>query len=89
MDLDSLVKAGERIFQLMRIATCMYGVTAADDQLPEMAMRPIADCGQEGHVPNMVKMLPEYYAIREWDSVSGRPYKTHMEKLGIGDLAGR
>ena len=64
MDLDAMLKAGERIFQLMRAMTCKLGVTPGDDNLPAIVLRPIPDSGQQGHVPNMEKMLPEYYQIR-------------------------
>jgi aldehyde:ferredoxin oxidoreductase len=87
MDMDSLLKAGERNFQLMRAMTCKLGVTPDDDKLPEIALRPIPDGGQEGNVPPMAKMLPEYYAIRDWNSVTGRPSKARMESLGMGELA--
>ena len=88
MDVDSLLKAGERIFQLMRAMTCRFGVTPKDDELPEIALRPIPDSGQEGNVPNMAKMLPEYYDIRDWDKSTGKPSKARMETLGMGALAG-
>jgi aldehyde:ferredoxin oxidoreductase len=88
LDLDGLLKAGERNFQLMRAMTCKLGVTPADDQLPEIALRPIPDSGQEGNVPNMAKMLPEYYVIRDWDSKTGKPSKERMESLGMGDMVG-
>jgi aldehyde:ferredoxin oxidoreductase len=87
--LDDIMKSGERIFQLSRSMTCKMGVTAKDDQLPEIAMRPIPDSGQEGHVPNMAKMLPEYYAIRDWDKATGKPSKARMEKLDMGSLCGK
>jgi aldehyde:ferredoxin oxidoreductase len=88
VDQDAILKAGERIFQLMRAMTCRFGVTPRDDVLPEIALRPIPDGGQEGNVPNMAKMLPEYYEIRDWDRESGKPSKDRLEKLGIGALAG-
>jgi len=88
IDQDAILKAGERIFQLMRAMTCRFGVTPKDDELPEIALRPIPDSGQEGNIPNMAKMLPEYYEIRDWDKSSGKPSKDRMEKLGIGALAG-
>jgi len=86
-DLDQLLKAGERAFQLQRSLSCKLGITAKDDALPELAMRPILDGGQEGHVPNMEKMLPEYYALRDWDSVTGKPTKKRLESLGMPEIA--
>jgi aldehyde:ferredoxin oxidoreductase len=88
VDQDAILKAGERIFQLMRAMTCRFGVTPKDDELPEIALRPIPDGGQEGNVPNMARMLPEYYEIRDWDKASGKPTKARMEQLGMGALAG-
>jgi len=86
-DMDKLMKAGERVFQLQRALSCKLGVTSKDDVLPELAMRPIPDSGQEGHVPNMEKMLPEYYALRDWDSASGKPSKKRLESLGMPEIA--
>jgi hypothetical protein len=53
--MDELLKAGERTFQMQRALSCKLGITAKDDILPELAMRPIPEGGQEGHVPNMEK----------------------------------
>ena len=86
-DMDKLMKAGERVFQLQRALSCKLGITSKDDVLPELAMRPIPDSGQEGHVPNMEKMLPEYYALRDWDSASGKPSKKRLESLGMPEIA--
>jgi aldehyde:ferredoxin oxidoreductase len=86
-DLDQLLKAGERAFQLQRSLSCKLGITAKDDVLPELAMRPIPDSGQEGHVPNMEKMLPEYYALRDWDKATGKPSKKRLESLGMPEVA--
>jgi aldehyde:ferredoxin oxidoreductase len=86
-DIEQLLKAGERIFQLQRALSCKLGITARDDVLPELVMRPIPDGGQEGHVPNMEKMLPEYYALRDWDRVTGRPSRRRLEALGMPEIA--
>ncbi|MGA3112962.1 MAG: aldehyde ferredoxin oxidoreductase family protein [Syntrophobacteraceae bacterium] len=82
-----LLKTGERIFQLQRALSCKLGISARDDELPELAQRPIAGGGQEGHVPNLHKMLPEYYALREWDNVTGRPTRQCLERLGLLEIA--
>ena len=87
VDLDQLLKAGERAFQLQRSLSCKLGITAKDDVLPELAMKPIPDSGQEGHVPNVEKMLPEYYALRDWDSLTGKPSKKRLESLGMPEIA--
>ncbi|MFH2131103.1 MAG: aldehyde ferredoxin oxidoreductase family protein [bacterium] len=88
-EMEDLIRAGERIFQLQRALSCRLGIRAEDDQLPEIILRPIPDGGQEGHVPNMAKMLPEYYALRDWDPVSGLPSRERLESLGMPDVAKR
>ena len=85
--MDQLLKAGERIFQLQRALSCKLGITSKDDVLPELVMRPIQDGGQEGHVPNMEKMLPDYYALRDWDLASGKPSKERLVSLGMKEIA--
>ncbi|MGD0021400.1 MAG: aldehyde ferredoxin oxidoreductase family protein [Smithellaceae bacterium] len=85
--MDELLKAGERTFQLQRALSNKLGITAKDDVMPELALRPIPDGGQEGHVPNMVKMLPEYYAVRDWDKTTGKPSKKRLESLGMPEIA--
>jgi len=87
MDLDQLLKAGERAFQLQRALSCKLGISAKDDVLPDLVMKPIPEGGTEGHVPNMQKMLPEYYAIRGWDKETGKPSKKRLESLGMPEIA--
>jgi len=86
-NMEQLLKAGERIFQLQRALSCKLGITSKDDVLPELILRPIPDGGQEGHVPDMEKMLPEYYAIRDWDNMTGKPSKQRLENLGMPEIA--
>lgn len=86
-DMDQLLNAGERMFQLQRALSCKLGITANDDVLPELITRPIEQGGQEGHVPNMEKMLPEYYALREWDSSTGKPSKKRLQDLNMPEIA--
>jgi aldehyde:ferredoxin oxidoreductase len=86
-DMDKLLTAGERVFQLQRALSCKLGISAKDDVMPELAMRPIPDGGQEGHVPNIEKMLPKYYAIRDWNKATGKPSKARLESLGMPEIA--
>jgi aldehyde:ferredoxin oxidoreductase len=32
-------------------------------------------------------MLPEYYALRDWDSTTGKPSKKRLESLGMSEIA--
>jgi aldehyde:ferredoxin oxidoreductase len=87
VDLGQLLKIGERVFQLQRALSCKFGISANDDVLPELIMKPITEGGTEGHVPDMQKMLPEYYALRDWDKITGKPSKKRLESLGMPEIA--
>jgi len=34
-----------------------------------------------------VKLMDEYYALRGWDSVTGRPSKEKLAELGLDDVS--
>jgi aldehyde:ferredoxin oxidoreductase len=87
IDLDQLLKSGERIFQLQRALSCKLGISSKDDVLPDMIMKPIQEGGTEGHVPNLDKMLSEYYAIRDWNKATGKPSRKRLESLGMPEIA--
>lgn len=83
---DNLLPMGERIFQLKRMLNCRLGVTAADDQLPALVLQPLEDGGTEGYVPRMEEMLRDYYRVRGWDPVTGRPTRARLATLGLADI---
>jgi aldehyde:ferredoxin oxidoreductase len=87
VDLQQLLRAGERVFQLQRALSCKLGISAKDDVLPDLIMKPIPEGGTEGHVPNIGKMLSEYYALRDWDKITGKPSKKRLESLGMPEIA--
>jgi len=87
MDVNDVMRMGERIFQLQRAMSCRLGVAAKDDHLPGILMRPLPDGGTEGHIPNMEKMLTEYYALRGWDPVTGKPSHERLMSLDLVDVA--
>ena len=61
MDLEELLRTGERIFDLKRCFNVREGVTSADDTLP---VRVAGGPGGE----NLANLLDEYYALRGWSS---------------------
>ncbi|MHA1253296.1 MAG: aldehyde ferredoxin oxidoreductase C-terminal domain-containing protein, partial [Candidatus Helarchaeota archaeon] len=61
------------------------GITAENDQLPEIMLRPL-DGGTEGKVPDIKQMLKEYYEYRNWDPVSGKPNKEKLKQLGLEEF---
>jgi aldehyde:ferredoxin oxidoreductase len=65
---QSLLEAGERVFNLERLFLLGAGFTAADDTLaPRMLEEPLAEGPAAGHVVELGRMLPEFYRHRGWD----------------------
>jgi aldehyde:ferredoxin oxidoreductase len=78
---------GERIFNLKRLINAAYGVTAADDTLPErLAALPRPSGGAAGVLPDMALMMAEYYDVRGWDPQTGSPNPQRLAALGLGHL---
>ena len=84
---DDVLLAGERIFQLQRLLSCSLGTSAAEDRLPDILLRPLPDGEAKGRVPDMESMLGQYYALRSWDPVSGKPSRERLTSLGMKDIA--
>lgn len=82
-DIPSLLKAGERAWNLKRLYNGKLGLTRATEKLPKLLLQALPDGGQEGHVPDMETMLKEYYTACSWDSVSGMPTIEKQKELGI------
>jgi aldehyde:ferredoxin oxidoreductase len=81
------LQAGERIWNLERLYNLKAGFTAKDDTLPSRLLKdPIPSGPAKGYVNHLDKMLPEYYALRGWDS-AGVPTRQKLDGLGL-DLIG-
>ncbi len=87
-DLDELMACGERIWMLKRGLNNLMGVTAADDRLPKRMLTPFKEGGAAGSLPDMDRMLKEYYPLRGLDAY-GRPSKEKLQSLGLSELATR
>ena len=64
----------------------MMGVTREDDRLPKRILAPLGEGAAAGSVPDVEKLLQEYYEIRGLDS-KGKPKKEVLIEAGLGDLA--
>ena len=84
---DELMATGERLFNLKRAYSIRCGVRRADDVLPDRLEHLDRQTGgAAGSLPDMPRLLAEYYALRDWDE-RGIPSATRLERLGLGDLA--
>jgi aldehyde:ferredoxin oxidoreductase len=85
---DELMAAGERLFNLKRAYNLRCGVRGADDRLPDRFLHLDRKTGgAAGSLPDMARLLPEYYALRGWDK-RGFPTPDTLRRLGLDEVAG-
>jgi aldehyde:ferredoxin oxidoreductase len=78
---DDVYTIGDRVNTLERMFNIREGIDASQDCLPErFAREPASD--PDKHTVDVLKMLPEYYQLRNWDA-NGVPTPEHLQKLGI------
>ncbi len=80
---ESVLEAGERIWNLERKFNLDAGLTAADDTLPKRLLKDAAKTGPaKGLVNKLDEMLPNYYAARGW-SADGVPTNDTLDRLSV------
>lgn len=80
---DSIMEAGDRIWNLERIFNLEAGVDPSQDTLPRRLLEdPIAEGPSKGEVARLSEMLPGYYEIRGW-SKEGIPTEAKKKALGL------
>jgi aldehyde:ferredoxin oxidoreductase len=84
--LKDLLACGERTWLLKRGLGNMMGVNAKDDRLPKRILTPLKEGSAAGSVPDVEKLLREYYEIRGLDE-EGKPRREVLVKAGLEDLA--
>lgn len=83
---DSLMKAGERIFNIKRLFNLKCGISGEQDTLPgRILFTPRPEGSAAGTLPDLPKMLKDYYAARQWDS-NGIPFESTLERLELDRL---
>ncbi|HUW95671.1 MAG TPA: aldehyde ferredoxin oxidoreductase C-terminal domain-containing protein [Anaerolineae bacterium] len=43
--------------------------------------------GTGGYVPDVDRLLSDYYEARQWDRVTGKPTKRKLVELGLDEVA--
>jgi aldehyde:ferredoxin oxidoreductase len=82
-DEDSLLEAGDRIYNLERLFLLEAGFTKAEDTLPQrMLSEPLPEGPGKGLVVQLDEMLPEFYQLRGWDE-DGVPTDEKLLSLGL------
>jgi len=80
---QTMLEAGERIWNLERKFNLDAGLTMADDTLPKRLLKDAAKTGPaKGMVNRLDEMLPQYYAARGW-TTDGIPTAETLSRLGV------
>ena len=80
---ETMLEAGERIWNLERQFNLAAGLTKEDDTLPKRLLKDAAKTGPaKGMVNRLDEMLPLYYEARGWDA-QGAPTDETMSRLGL------
>lgn len=80
---ESLIKVGERIWNIEKLFNLKAGLTRADDTLPKRILKEGLPGGPaKGKIVDLEPMLAEYYKLRGWDE-QGVPMKKKLKELGL------
>ncbi len=84
-DLEEMMLAGARGWNLKRMINYRLGLTCKNDTLPKALLQPFVDhpAGADGYVPDFENMLVDYYKARGWDVETGIPTKEKLIGLGL------
>lgn len=84
---SGLMIAGERILNLKRALNLLWGLKTEDEKLPGLLLRPLEEGGTAQYVPDVERLLSDYYEVRKWDRRSGRPTLEKLRQLDLADVA--
>jgi aldehyde:ferredoxin oxidoreductase len=88
VNLDELLKIGERILAVERAFNVREGLTRKDDTLPERFLtKPIPEGPAKGQVVHLEPMIDRYYELRAWDKKTGYPQRQRLIELGLESAA--
>lgn len=80
---ESVLKCGERIYNLERLFNLKAGFTRHDDTLPpRLLTEPIPEGPAKGRISRLNEMLPKYYTVRGWDE-NGVPSDEKITELEL------
>jgi len=87
LDLQELIKTGERIFNLKRIYNFRCGITRNDDRVPQKLKDTPLNAGRARNKNLQIDdMLQEYYKVRGWNE-EGFPKEEKLKELGLDDYS--
>lgn len=80
---ESIMEAGERIWNIEKLFNLESGIAPSEDKLPKRLLEePIPEGPSKGWTHKLDQLLPEYYEIRGWGK-DGIPTEKRLEELGL------
>ena len=87
-NVETLLEAGDRIWNLEKIFNLKAGIDSSEDTLPKRLLEDAMPEGPTaGHVHQLDVLLPQYYEARGWDK-AGVPTLETLTKLGMEEYFG-
>jgi aldehyde:ferredoxin oxidoreductase len=84
---SDVLRAGERILNLKRALNLRWGWDVEREKLPGLFEQALEEGGTGGYVPDVDRLLSDYYEARQWDRSSGKPTKRKLVELGLDEVA--
>lgn len=82
---DTLMSAGERIWNIEKLFNLKAGIDSTQDTLPKRLLEePIPEGPSKGYVHKLGEILPQYYKVRGWDE-KGIPTEDTLAALGLDE----
>ncbi|HCX02968.1 MAG TPA: aldehyde ferredoxin oxidoreductase, partial [Clostridiales bacterium] len=82
-DANSILEAGDRIYNIEKLFNLEAGIKPEEDTLPKRLLEePIPAGPSKGNVSKLKEMLPKYYAERGWTK-EGIPTDEKLQALGL------
>ncbi len=85
--ISDLLQVGERILNLKRALNIRWDWNPEHEKLPSLFMQPLTEGGTAGYVPDVEKLLTDYYQARAWDRKTGKPTREKLLELGLDEVA--
>jgi len=80
---ESILEAGDRIYNIERQFNLQAGIDQSQDTLPKRLLEePITEGPSKGNVHRLSELLPDYYKERGWDE-NGNPTQEKLKALGL------
>lgn len=81
--LDDLLTTGHRILTLKRMLNVKLGMSAEDDDLPELLKKSLPEGGTLGNTFDLEPLLEGAYREQGWDPETGMPTEDTLRRLNL------